>query len=145
MKPPVWRDDHIYAAPDCPAIDADFQRAREALNRLPPLLDELPKTNDINALRHLLDRAQVTPEDVARLGFGVLERAPGVGRQSIEVIRAWLRKYGLDLQGQARETKRLRDAQRQRKLEQAIRLLQKYGYEIRPPKQPTEGTGAEHI
>ncbi|AZU48425.1 TPA: M3 family oligoendopeptidase [Aeromonas hydrophila] len=54
MKPPVWLDDHIYAAPDSPAIDADFQRAREALNRLPPLLDELPKTNDINALRHLL-------------------------------------------------------------------------------------------
>ncbi|WP_323876781.1 M3 family oligoendopeptidase [Aeromonas hydrophila] len=54
MKPPVWLDDHIYATPDCPAIDADFQRAREALNRLPPLLDELPKTNDINALRHLL-------------------------------------------------------------------------------------------
>ncbi|HAU4961068.1 TPA: M3 family oligoendopeptidase, partial [Aeromonas hydrophila] len=54
MKPPVWLDDHIYAAPDSPAIDADFQRAREALKRLPPLLDELTKTNDINALRHLL-------------------------------------------------------------------------------------------
>ncbi|MBL0574712.1 M3 family oligoendopeptidase [Aeromonas hydrophila] len=54
MKPPVWLDDHIYAAPDCPAIDADFQRAREALNRLQLLLDELPKTSDINALRHQL-------------------------------------------------------------------------------------------
>ena len=54
MKPPVWQDDHIYAAPDCPALDADFQRAREAMERLPPLLDELPKTTDINALRHLL-------------------------------------------------------------------------------------------
>ncbi|MEV3806765.1 peptidase M3, partial [Aeromonas dhakensis] len=54
MKPPVWQDDHIYAAPDCPAIDADFQRVSEAMKRLQPLLDELPKTNDINALRHLL-------------------------------------------------------------------------------------------
>lgn len=36
MKPPVWQDDHIYATPDCPAIDADFQRAREAMKRLPP-------------------------------------------------------------------------------------------------------------
>lgn len=54
MKPPVWQDDHIYATPDCPAIDADFQRAREAMKRLRPLLDELPKTNDTNALRHLL-------------------------------------------------------------------------------------------
>ena len=96
-------------------------------------------TRQMNALRHLLDRAQVTPEEVARLGYGVLERAPGVGRQSIEVIRAWLRKHGLDLQGRARETHRLRDVQRQRKLEQAIRLLQKYGYDIRPPKQPSDG------
>ncbi|WP_324019225.1 M3 family oligoendopeptidase [Aeromonas hydrophila] len=67
MKPPVWLDDHIYAAPDCPAIDADFQRAREALNRLPPLLDELPKTNDINALRHLLRAIRVCWREVRRL------------------------------------------------------------------------------
>ena len=96
-------------------------------------------TRQMNALRHLLDRAQVAPEEVARLGFGVLERAPGVGRQSIEVIRVWLRKHGLDLQGQARETHRLRDAQRQHKLEQAVRLLQKYGYEVRPPRLPSDG------
>ncbi|HHQ4455929.1 TPA: M3 family oligoendopeptidase [Aeromonas hydrophila] len=67
MKPPVWLDDHIYAAPDCPAIDADFQRAREALNRLPPLLDELPKTNDINALRHLLRAIRACWREVRRL------------------------------------------------------------------------------
>ncbi len=67
MKPPVWLDDHIYAAPDCPAIDADFQRAREALNRLPPLLDELTKTNDINALRHLLRAIRACWREVRRL------------------------------------------------------------------------------
>ncbi|MGN5261648.1 M3 family oligoendopeptidase [Aeromonas hydrophila] len=67
MKPPVWLDDHIYAAPDCPAIDADFQRAREALNRLPPLLDELPKTNDINTLRHLLRAIRACWREVRRL------------------------------------------------------------------------------
>ncbi|WP_324003809.1 M3 family oligoendopeptidase [Aeromonas hydrophila] len=67
MKRPVWLDDHIYAAPDCPAIDADFQRAREALNRLPPLLDELPKTNDINALRHLLRVIRACWREVRRL------------------------------------------------------------------------------
>ena len=27
MKPPVWRDDPIYAAPDDPAIEAAFQEA----------------------------------------------------------------------------------------------------------------------
>ncbi|AWA07012.1 M3 family oligoendopeptidase [Aeromonas hydrophila] len=67
MKPPVWLDDHIYAAPDCPAIDADFQRAREALNRLRPLLDELPKTNDINALRHQLRAIRACWRKVRRL------------------------------------------------------------------------------
>ncbi|MBL0670062.1 M3 family oligoendopeptidase [Aeromonas hydrophila] len=67
MKPPVWLDDHIYAAPDCPAIDADFQCAREALNRLPPLLDELPKTHDINALRHLLRAIRACWREVRRL------------------------------------------------------------------------------
>lgn len=24
MTTTLWQDDHIYAAPDCPAIDADF-------------------------------------------------------------------------------------------------------------------------
>ncbi|HHQ4652250.1 TPA: M3 family oligoendopeptidase [Aeromonas hydrophila] len=67
MKPPVWLDDHIYAAPDCPAIDADFQRAREALNRLPPLLDELTKTHDINALRHLLRAIRACWREVRQL------------------------------------------------------------------------------
>ncbi|MGL6318839.1 peptidase M3 [Aeromonas hydrophila] len=67
MKPPVWQDDHIYAAPDCPAIDADFQRAREAMKRLQPLLDELPKTNDINALRHLLRAIRACWREVRRL------------------------------------------------------------------------------
>ncbi|MCP3290364.1 M3 family metallopeptidase, partial [Aeromonas hydrophila] len=67
MKPPVWLDDHIYAAPDCPAIDADFQRAREVLNRLPPLLDELTKTNEINALRHLLRAIRACWREVRRL------------------------------------------------------------------------------
>jgi oligoendopeptidase F len=37
MKPPVWRDDHIYAAPDDPAIDAAFQEAARALTRLDAL------------------------------------------------------------------------------------------------------------
>ena len=122
----------VQVAPTAEAAAADSAaESAEDDMRLP--------TRQMNALRHLLDRAQVTPEEVARLGFGVLERAPGVGRQSIEVIRAWLQKHGLDLQGRAREAHRLRDVQRQRKLEQAIRLLQKYGYDIRPPKQPSDG------
>ncbi|WP_393936615.1 M3 family oligoendopeptidase [Aeromonas rivipollensis] len=54
MTTTLWQDDHIYAAPDCPAIDADFQRAAEALTEIANLLASLPETRDINALRHLL-------------------------------------------------------------------------------------------
>ena len=58
MTTTLWQDDHIYAAPDCPAIDADFQRAAEALTEITTLLAALPETRDINPLRHLL-RAKV--------------------------------------------------------------------------------------
>ncbi|WP_425933729.1 M3 family oligoendopeptidase [Aeromonas rivipollensis] len=54
MTNTLWQDDHIYAAPDCPAIDADFQRAAEGLTEIASLLASLPETRDINALRHLL-------------------------------------------------------------------------------------------
>ncbi|MFM4677075.1 M3 family oligoendopeptidase [Aeromonas media] len=54
MTTTLWQDDHIYAAPDCPAIDADFQRAAEALTEITTLLAALPETRDINPLRHLL-------------------------------------------------------------------------------------------
>ncbi|WP_342058001.1 M3 family oligoendopeptidase [Aeromonas sp. OTU364] len=54
MTTTLWQDDHIYAAPDCPAIDADFQRAALALTEIASLLASLPETRDINALRHLL-------------------------------------------------------------------------------------------
>ncbi|MFC0442956.1 M3 family oligoendopeptidase [Aeromonas media] len=54
MTNTLWQDDHIYAAPDCPAIDADFQRAAEALTEITTLLAALPETRDINPLRHLL-------------------------------------------------------------------------------------------
>ncbi len=54
MTNTLWQDDHIYAAPDCPAIDADFQRAAEGLIEIASLLASLPATREINPLRHLL-------------------------------------------------------------------------------------------
>lgn len=62
MNPPVWQDDHIFAAPDGPAIDAGFQEAAQALASLSTQLAELAHAFplarapgwDINALRHLL-------------------------------------------------------------------------------------------
>lgn len=44
MTTTLWQDDHIYAAPDCPAIDADFQRAAEGLTEIANLLASLPET-----------------------------------------------------------------------------------------------------
>ncbi|WOX49831.1 M3 family oligoendopeptidase [Aeromonas sp. XH] len=58
MKPPVWQDAHIYAAPDDTAIDAAFSQAARALTGLDALLADLPDPAhpipDPNALRHLL-------------------------------------------------------------------------------------------
>lgn len=54
MTPLVWQDDHIFAAPDCPAVDAGFMNAAKTLASLDELLARLPDTRDPNALRHLL-------------------------------------------------------------------------------------------
>ena len=88
-------------------------------------------TRQKNALRHLLDRASITPEEVARLDYKTLERAPGVGKQSIEIIRAWLRRHGHELAGQPTTPSRPRVEQRKRKLERAIKYLREHGYEVR--------------
>jgi hypothetical protein len=88
-------------------------------------------TRQKNALRHLLDQSTITPEDVAKLSYRTLERAPGVGRQSIEIILSWLRQHGLELAGQATPVANPRAMQRQRKLERAINYLRELGYEVR--------------
>ncbi|MFT3850230.1 MAG: hypothetical protein QM739_16635 [Propionivibrio sp.] len=87
-------------------------------------------TRQRNALRHLLDHATVTPEEVARLDYRTLERAPGVGKQSIEIIRAWLRHHGHELSGRPTTPARPRVEQRKRKLERAIKYLRDHGYEV---------------
>ena len=92
---------------------------------------ELP-TRQKNALRHLLDQPVVHPADVARLGYRALERAPGVGKQSIEIIIAWLRSHGLDLAGRPTLSANPRVLQRKRKVERAISYLREQGYEVRP-------------
>lgn len=88
-------------------------------------------TRQRNALRHLLGQATITAADVARLNYRTLERAPGVGRQSLDIIVAWLRAHGLEPAGQPTPTANPRVLQRQRKLERAINLLRDNGYEVR--------------
>ncbi|MEG0006899.1 MAG: M3 family oligoendopeptidase [Aeromonas sp.] len=69
MMPLLWQDDHIFAAPDCPAVDAAFHHAQQILTSLRPLLDELPATQDTNALRHLLRTIRRQAEEVTRLAW----------------------------------------------------------------------------
>ena len=102
-----------------------------AVASAPDRRSELP-TRQKNALRHLLDQPVVHPADVARLGYRALERAPGIGKQSIEIILAWLRSHGLDLAGQPTQPTNPRVQQRRRKVERAIGYLREQGYDVRP-------------
>ena len=109
---------------DCVSAKTSPECAHETAFALP--------TRQKNALRHLLDQPTISPEDVARLSYRVLERAPGVGKQSIKIILSWLRHHGHELSGQASAVVNPRALQRQRKLERAISYLRELGYEVRP-------------
>ncbi len=88
-------------------------------------------TRQRNALRLLLDKPSVSPEEIARLDYRALERAPGVGKTSIAIIRAWLNAHGYELSGLPAGASSLRERQRKRKLERAIDYLRWHGYEVR--------------
>jgi hypothetical protein len=90
---------------------------------------ELP-TRQMNALRLLLAKPIVSPEEVAIIDYRVLERAPGVGKKSIEIIRAWLNSQGYELSGVPKTEVNQRVIQRKRKLERAIDYLRWHGYEV---------------
>jgi len=90
-------------------------------------------TRQRNALRLLLGKAEISPGEVAKIKYAVLERAPGVGSKSIGIIRAWLNSHGYELSAVPRQAPGARLAQRQRKLERAIDYLRGHGYEVRCP------------
>jgi hypothetical protein len=94
------------------------------------LAPDLP-TRQKNALRLLLGKAVITAEEVARLDCRVIERAPGIGRNSLRIIRDWLNGQGYELTGQVDPVISKRLVQRQRKLERAIDYLRENGYEVR--------------
>ena len=91
---------------------------------------DLP-TRQKNALRLLLGKSVITPEEVARLDYRVIERASGVGKNSLAIIRAWLNCHGHDLSGLPDQVPNRRHLQRQRKLERAIDYVRDHGYEVR--------------
>lgn len=57
---------------------------------------------EANALRRLLNRAEIKPEDVAQLGLGRLERAPGLGTKGLERVLFWLEQHGYVLRPTAK-------------------------------------------
>ncbi|MEI7613014.1 MAG: hypothetical protein WCK63_08905 [Betaproteobacteria bacterium] len=98
-------------------------------DRVQGVLD-LP-TRQKNALRLLLSKPSITPQEIAGLNCHVLERAPGVGKQSLAIIRAWLNSHGYELSGQPNVSSNKRQVQHQKKLERAIEYLRRHGYEVR--------------
>lgn len=101
------------------------------MNDCPSLSKHDLPTRQKNALRLILSKPEITPQEVAGLNYRVLERAPGVGKQSIAIIRSWLNSYGYDLPelpGSATNQNRI---QRKRKVERAIEYLRRQGYEVR--------------
>lgn len=91
---------------------------------------ELP-TRQRNILRNLLDRPEVTPADAAALDYRAVERAAGVGKHSLDIIRTWLQAHGLDLAEVPGGEPRPVVPRRQRKLQRAIHYLEEQGYEVR--------------
>lgn len=89
-------------------------------------------TRQKNALRLLLDKPSFTPEEIAAINYRVLERAPGIGKNSLAIISAWLKRYGYELKGLPTVSVTPREAQRLRKLERAIDYLHGNGYEVHP-------------
>lgn len=94
---------------------------------------DLP-TRQKNALRLLLAKPVITPQEVASLDYRVLLRAPGIGKKSLELIRTWLQANGcappepMGLRSEARLVRR------RSKLERAIDTLRWHGYEVRRPR-----------
>lgn len=87
-----------------------------------------------NALRKILERPSFTPEEVAKLGYQRLEQAEGIGQKSLDIILAWLRKYGYELQpppappifsGSLRAQKRMK-----KNIDFALRILRANGYTV---------------
>jgi len=93
------------------------------------VIGDLP-TRQKNALRLLLGKASFTPEEVAAIDYRVIERAPGVGKNSLAIINAWLGTYGYAPKGFPTTAASPREAQRRRKLERAIDYLHGHGYEV---------------
>lgn len=99
--------------------------AAEAMSLLPTL--------QRNALRKIFDRHDFLPEEVASLGFKRLQQADGIGSKGLAAITAWLSHYGFELKPPPVPLQAGPLPRRTRQsIEQALRLLRTYGYEVVP-------------
>jgi superfamily I DNA/RNA helicase len=91
---------------------------------------------EANALRRLLNKAEIKPMDVAQLGLARLERAPGLGVKGLERVLIWLEQHGYELR-QAAKAERSETSRQQgrvhRRLEQAQHLLEQWGWQVKRP------------
>lgn len=100
-----------------------------------PLIDNqsaafnLP-TRQKHALCLLFNKPNFSPEEVSALDYRTLERAPGIGKNSLALIRAWLSSHGYEMPSLPPPPPNQRDVQRQRKLKRAIDYLRWHGYEV---------------
>ena len=86
-----------------------------------------------NALGQFLGRKEFTPEEVAELDYCVVVHLPKNGSKGIETIRNWLQQHGRDLRNLPDQKPGHADKRLNRRLQNAARLLQKYGYRVAPP------------
>lgn len=106
------------------------QKDQSAMSDPSDCPDPLP-TRQKNALRLLLGKPNFTPEEIAAIDYRLLERAPGVGKSSLAIIRAWLQAHGYEFKNLPALPANPRAAQRRRKLERAIDYLRWHGYEVK--------------
>lgn len=87
-----------------------------------------------NALAQFLQRRDFTPHDIAQFEYAQIARLPKVGKKGIEAIRQWLRQHGCDLR-RCPDAEQVTAHQRvEQRLDKALRLLKKNGYEVQAPK-----------
>lgn len=61
----------------------------------------------------------------------VVLKSPGVGQKGAEIIRDWLRGYGLELANPPLTEIDEKEKAEPKRVQMAIRLLEKHGYEVR--------------
>ncbi len=90
-------------------------------------------TRQINAIRAALGKHSFTPLEVAQLDYHVIRHAQGLGPKSIAGIRQWLLEAGQAVDHwQLDDGHAQRERRRAQRIAQAIALLERYGYTVKP-------------